>query len=152
MKYHAKVNALLSCPFLWKAHSLTFMINMKNLHWAWHLFISLLKSLWGMKTSIVFMHSLFSLTLVIMNVTWILNDFHIEGEKNDYCHRSRNRYPSWSRCFFGSTPLPKPSYESQIYWSVTILIERRKKNHAMKIPFLELVLLLMELNLQVQYF
>ena len=97
------------------------------------------------------MFSLFSLTLVLMNVTWILNDFHIKREKNDCCQKSGNTLLSPGE-FLAGSPLCKLSNESLLYESDTILIELGKKNHAMKIPSSELALLLRELNLQVQYF
>lgn len=83
---------------------------MKNLDCSYHLCISLLTFARERKPSIV-MLSLYSLTLVLMNVTWILNDFHIKREKNDCGQKSGNTLLSLGE-FLAGTPLSKLSNES----------------------------------------
>ena len=78
-----KYRALLSCPFFVEGALGDMKVTMKILRQSHYL-----KFCVRMKTHTVSLLSLFRLTLIIMKVTWILNDFHIKREQ--YGQRSRN--------------------------------------------------------------
>ena len=80
-----KYRALLSCPLFVKGALCDMKVNMKILRQSHYL-----KFCVRMKTHTVSLLSLFRLTLIIMKVTWILNDFHIKREQHGCYQRSRN--------------------------------------------------------------
>lgn len=96
LKYHA----LLSCPFSVKGALCDMKVNKKNLRRSCHS----LKFCARMKTHTVFLLSLFRLTLMIVNVTWILNDFHIKRKQNGCSVKEVDIYSSQFRWVFGRHP------------------------------------------------
>ena len=82
-----KYRALLSCPLFVEGALCDMKVNTKNLRQSHYL-----KFCVRMKTHTVFLISLFRLTLIIMKVTWILNDFHIKREQYGCCQRNRNMF------------------------------------------------------------